>query len=57
MMALAAAGLLLGAAIISGIVDWALGLDNDGMVYDIRTERWMFVPSRYDIVLEMIIRS
>ena len=57
MMALAAAGLLLGAAIISGIVDWALGLDNDGMVYDIRTERWMFVPSRYDTVLEMIIRS
>lgn len=57
MMALAAAGLLLGAAIISGIVDWALGLDNDGMVYDIRTERWMFVPSRYDYVLEMIIRS
>ena len=57
MMALAAAGLLLGAAIISTFVDWALGLDNDGMVYDIRTERWMFVPSRYDIVLEMIIRS
>lgn len=57
MMALAAAGLLLGAAIISAFVDWALGLDNDGMVYDIRTERWMFVPSRYDTVLEMIIRS
>ena len=57
MMALAAAGLLVGAAIISAIVDWALGLDNEGMVYDIRTERWLFVPSRYDVALEMIIRS
>lgn len=57
MMALAAAGLLVGAAIISAFVDWALGLDNEGMMYDIKTERWMFVPSRYDVALEMIIRS
>ena len=57
MMALAAAGLLVGASIISAIVDWALGLDNEGMIYDIRTERWLFVPSRYDVALEMIIRS
>ena len=57
MMALAAAGLLVGASIISAFVDWALGLDNEGMIYDIRTERWLFVPSRYDVALEMIIRS
>jgi hypothetical protein len=57
MMVCAIAGLFIAAAVISGIVTLALGLDDGGMQYDWRTERWVFVPERHDAVLEMIIRS
>ena len=57
MMVCAIAGLFAAAAVISGIVTLALGLDDGGMQYDWRTERWIFVPERHDVVLEMIIRS
>ena len=57
MIGVAVIALFATAAVISGIVTLALGLDTDGMQYDWRTERWVFVPSRYDVVLEMIIKS
>lgn len=57
MMVCEIAGLFIAAAVISGIVTLALGLDDGGMQYDWRTERWVFVPERHDVVLEMIIRS
>ena len=45
------------AAVISAFVDWALGLFDDSMQYDWHTERWVFVPTRYDVALDIMIRS
>ena len=57
MMVCAIIGLLVVASIISALVDSALGLDDSNMRYNCLTERWEFMPTRYDIALEMIIRS
>ena len=51
------AGFFIVAALISAAVTFGLGLDNDGMQYDWIQEKWVFVPSREDIVLSMIIKS
>ena len=50
-------GLYAVAAVISSIIDWLLGLDYDGMQYDWRAEKWIFVPTRYDVVLELMIKG
>jgi hypothetical protein len=42
---------------VSAISTIALGLDTDGLQYDWRTERWIFVPDRHDLILEMLIKS
>ena len=56
-MVLGFIGLLVASVIISGLITTALGLSDDGMRYDCINEKWVFVPSRYDIMLEMLIRS
>ena len=45
------------AAVISALGDWALGLFNFFFQYDWHTERWVFVPTRYDVALDIMIRS
>ena len=44
-------------AIISVIADFFLGVLDDSMHYDWHTERWVFVPTRYDVALDIMIRS
>ena len=44
-------------AAVSAIVTIFLGLDTDGLEYDWRTERWIFIPDRHDLMLEMLIKS
>lgn len=56
-MVLGFIGLFVVAAIISGLITTALGLNDNGMRYDCINEKWIFVPSRYDIMLDMLIRS
>ena len=56
-MVLGVIALLIVAVAISALVSVGLGLDDDGMQYDCLKERWVFVPSRYDVMLEMIIKS
>ena len=43
--------------ILGGIISYALGIDNDGEIYDWRTERMVHVPTRGDIILNMMIKS
>ena len=58
MIAFCIIGLFMAAGVISCIVSWVLGLDtNGGMQYDWQSERWIFIPEREDILLEMIIKS
>ena len=52
-----AIGTFFGFAIVSGIVTWLLGLDEEAMQYDWRREQWVFVPERYDMMLEKLIRK
>ena len=50
-------GLFAVIAAVSAIVTIFLGLDTDGLQYDWRTERWIFIPDRHDLMLEMLIKS
>ena len=50
-------GFLAIAVILAGIISSAFGIDNDGELYDWRTERMVYVPTRADIILDLIIKS
>lgn len=50
-------GLFAVAAVFSGLISYALGLDDGGMRYDWRTERMVYVPTRRDMMLDIIIKS
>jgi hypothetical protein len=56
-MVLEVVGLLVGMIVVSGLVSAGLGLDEDGYQYDPIKEQMVFVPSRYDVVLDMMMRS
>ena len=52
-----AIGTFFGFAIVSGIITWLLGLDEEAMQYDWRKEQWVFVPERHDLLIQMIIKK
>ena len=56
MMAVSAIALLIAAVLISCIVESILGLEDCGLRYDPFNECMVFVPTKYDIMLEMVIR-
>ena len=49
--------LLILAGSISAFVDSLLGFDDGIMMYDWRTETMVLKPTRYDIMLNILIRS
>ena len=51
-----AIAILIAVSIVDGIVCMALGID-DQLRYNCFTERWEFVPSRFDIMLNLMIKS
>lgn len=59
MIVVSTLAMLIAIVIISAIVSCTLGLNSgdEGMVYDWRTETMVFKPTRYDIMLEIIIKS
>ena len=57
MIAVTTIALLMVAVIFSLLVNWLLGFEDyeSDLVYDPIMERMVFVPSRYDIMLDTII--
>ena len=49
-------GIIAFIAIASALISLIFGYD-DSMQYDWHTERWVFIPDKHDLLLEMMIKS